>query len=45
MALLCSVGKHIQYSIINHNGKYGKKCIHTHITESLCYIPETNTTP
>ena len=39
--LLHSTGNYIQYPIINHNGKeYEYICI----TESLCYIPETNTT-
>ena len=39
----------IQYLVITYNGKESEKvyiCIHTHthIPESLCYTPETNTT-
>ena len=43
---LCdSMGGHIQYPVVSHNGKeYEQKCVcvciyiytHTHITESLC---------
>ena len=45
--LLYNTGNCIQYLVINHNGKeYEKEYIYLHIykTESLCCIPETNTT-
>ena len=40
--LLYSTRNYIQYPIINHNGIDNEKNIY--ITESLCYIPETNKT-
>ena len=52
-ALLYSTENYIQHPVINHNGKESKKridilcvCvnIYTHITESLCYTAEINTT-
>ena len=36
------MGNYIQYFVITYKGKESEY-IHTHITESLCYIPETNT--
>ena len=41
--LLCSTGNYIQYPVINHNGEeYEKEYIC--VSESLCCIPESNTT-
>ena len=46
--LLYSTGDSNQYLMITYNGKYEEEYTHTHThmyrTESLCYIPETNTT-
>ena len=43
--LLYSTGKYTQYLVISQNGKeYEKKNVYLRITESLCYISETNTT-
>ena len=39
-ALLNRIGNYIQYSSINHNVKN----MHIYVSESLCCIPETNTT-
>ena len=42
--LLYSTGNYIQYPVINYNGKeHEKQYIHLCITESLCYIAESNT--
>ena len=47
--LLHGTGNYIQFLIMNHNGKeyeiqYTHIYIHIIIAESLCHIPETNTT-
>ena len=43
--LLCSTGNYAQYPVISHNGKeYEKECEYRHITESLFYRAEVNTT-
>ena len=44
--LLYSTGNSIQYPVINQKDKNMKKniSIHIYVTESLCNIPETNTT-
>ena len=43
--LLHSTGNHIQYPVINHNGKeYEKECVYICITESLCCTAVINTT-
>ena len=39
--LLCSTVNYIQYPVVNHTGEE-KECMGT--TESLCCIPEINTT-
>ena len=41
---LYSTGNHIQYPVINHNGKvYEKEYMYICITESLCCTAEINT--
>ena len=41
--LLYSTGNYIQYLVVTYNGKeYEKEYIYK--TESLCCVPETNTT-
>ena len=43
--LLHSTGNHIQYPVINHDGKeYEREYIYIHITESLCCTAVINTT-
>ena len=42
-ALLYSTGNYTQYFIITHKKKESDVYLHTHITETLCCIPETNT--
>ena len=45
--LLYSTGSYIQYLVITYNGKESEKeyiYIYMYIYESLCCIPETNTT-
>ena len=39
--LLYSMGKYTQYFVITYKGKESEK---QYTSESLCYIPETNTT-
>ena len=41
MDLLYRTENHIRHLVITYNGKESERRIHT--TESLCYIPETNT--
>ena len=42
---LYSTRNYIQYPVITYNGKESEKeHTHTRTTESLCCIPETNTT-